>query len=235
LVCVASNPDPRPQVLDGRTRLDLLEAAGIRIVDSDGQLLVPHRVMQVQDDVEAEALSLSLNVHRRHLNVEQRQLLLIERIAGAPEKSDRQFGKEIGVDHKVIARARAKGEATGAVAPVEKRVGGDGKARKQPAVRNKNRNSFYRRMKLGDDTVDAIKGTSLDSAQELDELVMLNRGAPVGELAPIVKQLVADAVAGRDVSAVAITKAGVAGFVTDHAAREHNNKDLAEQLRLRRN
>jgi hypothetical protein len=68
LVCVASNPDARPDLLDGRTRLDLLEADGVKVVDSDGQLLVPHKVMQVQDDTEAENLSLSLNVHRRQLS-----------------------------------------------------------------------------------------------------------------------------------------------------------------------
>jgi len=75
---------------------------------------------------------MSVNIYRRDLGVEERQNALIKLIARTPEKSDRQIAKEICVDHKTIARARAKGEATGAVAPVEKRVGGDGKARKQP-------------------------------------------------------------------------------------------------------
>jgi ParB-like chromosome segregation protein Spo0J len=43
-----------------------------------------------------------------------------------------KIAKEVGVDHKTISKARAKGEATGECSPVEKRIGKDGKARKQP-------------------------------------------------------------------------------------------------------
>jgi hypothetical protein len=46
-----------------------------------------------------------------------------------PGKSDRAIAEEIGTDHKVVSRARKR---TGAQAPVGKRVGKDGKARKQP-------------------------------------------------------------------------------------------------------
>jgi hypothetical protein len=65
------------------------------------------------------------------------------------------------------------------------------------------RRNLFREMKLGEETVARIRGTSLDSAAELDELVMLNRGAAPGELTDIVKQLVDDAAAGKDVSAIA--------------------------------
>jgi hypothetical protein len=68
---------------------------------------------------------------------------------------------------------------------------------------NRDRATILREMKLGDDTVDALKTTSLGSAREQDALIFLNRGAPEGEHTPIVKQLVADAIAGKDVSAVA--------------------------------
>jgi hypothetical protein len=64
------------------------------------------------------------------------------------------------------------------------------------------RANIRRRMKLGDDTMDKLKGTSLDNAREQDALVVLNRGAPEGEQTKIVKQLVADAVAGKHVSAI---------------------------------
>jgi hypothetical protein len=67
------------------------------------------------------------------------------------------------------------------------------------------RGMIHRTMKLGESTIAKIKGTSLDSAAEMDELIMLNRGAPVGELTDIVKQLVEDAAAGKDVSAIAYT------------------------------
>jgi hypothetical protein len=120
-------------LLDGRTRLDLLEAAGVQVVGADGRVLVDHKIMRVADDAEAERLSLSLNIHRRHLNAEDRQKFLIQVIAAAPEKSDRILAKETGLSRPTVAKARKQGEATGKVLPVEKRAGADGKARKQPA------------------------------------------------------------------------------------------------------
>jgi N6-adenosine-specific RNA methylase IME4/ParB-like chromosome segregation protein Spo0J len=62
---------------------------------------------------------------------------------------------------------------------------------------------LHRRAKLGDKLIEKIKGTSLDSVSEMNGLVMLNRGAPAGEHTEIVRLLVADAVAGKTVSATA--------------------------------
>lgn len=67
----------------------------------------------------------------------------------------------------------------------------------------KGRVMIFREMKLGTETMQKIKGTSLDSAEEMDELIMLNRGAVPGELTSRVAQLVADAVEGKEVSAIA--------------------------------
>ena len=84
-------------------------------------------------------------------------------------------------------------------------------ARKTP-IKRKTRTTLpgqgmvNRIMKLGEETVAALKGTSLDSAMEMDELIMLNRGSPPGEHTEIVKRLIADAVAGKPVSAVAETR-----------------------------
>ena len=71
--------------------------------------------------------------------------------------------------------------------------------------KNRARPVILREMKLGEDVVAKIRGTSLDKARELDELIMLNRGAPQGKLTPVVAKLVADAAAGKNVSAVATT------------------------------
>lgn len=76
---------------------------------------------------------------------------------------------------------------------------------KRRAAPNPSRAMNFRRMKLGDDLIDKIKGTTLDRADEMRELVMLNRGAPEGEHTDIVKRLVADAIAGKAVSALAAT------------------------------
>jgi hypothetical protein len=88
------------------------------------------------DDVAAAAFVTSRNIHRRHLTAAQRRDLLVKIVAAQRGKSDRAIARETGVDHKQISRARQKAESTGAVAPVEKRIGADGKARKQPAKKN---------------------------------------------------------------------------------------------------
>jgi len=79
------------------------------------------------------------------------------------------------------------------------------KEKRKPVNRNMNRAAIYRSLKLGEDLVESLKGTSLDSAAELDELVVLNRGAAQGELTDIVQHLTAEAVAGKNVSALAYT------------------------------
>jgi hypothetical protein len=60
-----------------------------------------------------------------------------------------------------------------------------------------------RKMKLGEDNIRKLPGTSLSSAKEQDELVVLNRGAPPGELTDEVRILIERAVAGEAVSALA--------------------------------
>ena len=90
--------------------------------------------------------------------------------------------------HRLIAKPKPKISAAG----------------DQPArePRNLTRAMRHRRMKLGDGVADSLKGTSLESVHEQDQLIMLNRGAARGELTPIVKRLIADAIAGKAVSAV---------------------------------
>jgi hypothetical protein len=81
---------------------------------------------------EALALIISKNIHRRHLKPETKNKILAELVAARPGMSDRQLAKEAGVSHPTIAKARKRAEATGKALPVAKRVGADGKARKQP-------------------------------------------------------------------------------------------------------
>jgi hypothetical protein len=109
------------KVLDGRNRYRACTKLGVE----------PRLTQFLGDDNAARAFVISKNVRRRHLTAEQRQSLLIAYIAGAPENSDRQLGAAIGVDHKTIASARAKGEDVGKIPHVAKRK--DKKGRKQPA------------------------------------------------------------------------------------------------------
>jgi ParB-like chromosome segregation protein Spo0J len=113
------------KILDGRNRYRACLAAGVNLpcllsVDATG--------------FDPVAFVISKNIRRRHLNGEQRQHLLVTLIAHAPEKSDRQIAKEIGVDHKTVGRARAKGEDVGRIPHVSKRT--DTRGRKQPAKKS---------------------------------------------------------------------------------------------------
>lgn len=78
---------------------------------------------------------ISVNIRRRHLNPAQKEALLIAFIARNPAKSDRQLGKEIGVDHKTIGAARRKGEDVGSIPHVETHT--DTRGREQPASKPK--------------------------------------------------------------------------------------------------
>jgi ParB-like chromosome segregation protein Spo0J len=148
------------KLLDGRNRLDAMELVGIdfkirrrrhrgdRILYLEfsqedhavGRLLSEGRRSSIEifagmDEADLQAFVASANLHRRHLNVEQRQELLITLIARQPERSDRQIAKMAGVDHKTIAAARAKGEEVGSIPHVETRT--DSRGRKQPARKTK--------------------------------------------------------------------------------------------------
>jgi hypothetical protein len=147
-IIVTKTPDgPRQYtLLDGRNRLDAIERMTGAAVTITQEPIVPRsRIkewtitagewmsdqVKIVEDVDPRAYVVSANIHRRHLDAETRQSLLIEAIARAPTKSDRQLGKEIGVDHKTIARARSKGEDVGRIPHVSTHT--DTKGRTQPA------------------------------------------------------------------------------------------------------
>ena len=112
---------------------------------------------------------------------------------------------------EIIKRARS-GEA---IPPSEvKRTIDAAKGREQPVERayglcRSRSYAWYREAKLGEDTVEKLKSTCLASAREQDALVFLNRGAAEGEHTEVVDQLVADAVAGKNVSAIEVKNNGV--------------------------
>jgi hypothetical protein len=125
-----------PQLLDGRHRLDLQEGAGVPVIDTAGNMLVPHQIVEVADDKEAELLSLSLNAHRRHLKPEQKRELIKAYLKANPEKSDRQIAAEANASPSTVGKERAKREPTVQLGQLPKRVGKDGKARKLPAKKS---------------------------------------------------------------------------------------------------
>lgn len=150
-IVVWAQPDEKYEaLLDGQNRLDALTLLGLLCVDRDGCLATnkrwigtawvtdgrPERLRRTHlEGGDPYALAASFNIRRRHLNVEQRQELLIRLIARQPERSDRQIAKTVGVDHKTIGVARAKGEDVGRIPHIETHT--DSKGRKQPAKKAK--------------------------------------------------------------------------------------------------
>jgi ParB-like chromosome segregation protein Spo0J len=113
------------KILDGRNRYRACLRAGVR----------PRFEEFKGDDNDARAFVFSKNICRRHLKAKEKKAAVDALITAMPEKSDRELGRMIKTDHKVISRARKRLESTGAAPQLPKRVGADGKARKQPAAR----------------------------------------------------------------------------------------------------
>jgi hypothetical protein len=141
---IANEHDYELALLDGRNRLDAMEEAGFTLV-RDGKLdktlghaalglepLTGGAYAELDPGINPYAFVVSRNIHRRHLNAKQRRELIAKLLEADPSKSDRQIGETIKADHKTVGAVRAEKEATGEISPVEKRVGKDRKARKQP-------------------------------------------------------------------------------------------------------
>jgi hypothetical protein len=84
---------------------------------------------------DALAFVISANIHRRHLTTDQKRDLIAKLLKANPEKSDRSIAKVAKVSHVTVAKARKDAEATGQTVQLKQRIGGDGKARKQPATK----------------------------------------------------------------------------------------------------
>ena len=130
-------------LLDGRNRLDAMALVGILGIDDhflpcDVRTNRPtYSEQKVFDTKFAEdgkvddpyAIVLGLNVHRRHLDAEQKRDLIAKVLAARPELSNRQIAEQVKDDHKKVGRVRSKLEATGALPQLKKTKGKDGKAR----------------------------------------------------------------------------------------------------------
>ena len=88
-------------------------------------------------EAEAAAFVERKNFHRRHMTPSQKRDHADALLKANPARSDRSIAEEAKVDRETVSRNRKRLEATGGLPPVEKRVGADGKARKQPAKRAK--------------------------------------------------------------------------------------------------
>jgi hypothetical protein len=129
------------KILDGRNRYRALQKLdgfpGGGRTFTLGECVVNRP--QITDPV---AYVISKNIHHRHLTAEQKRDAIAALIKAQPEKSDRQIAEQAKVSHPTVAKVRREAEATGKALPVEKRVGKDGKARKQPTKKTERTGLF---------------------------------------------------------------------------------------------
>jgi hypothetical protein len=132
-------------LLDGRNRLDAMEAAGIRLI-FDGEL-DPY-LGQTEDrpgpkkdywselppETDAYAYVISANIHRRHLSTEQKRDLIAKLLKATPERSNNATAKIAKVDDKTVGAVRADLERRSEIPNVKTRT--DTKGRQQPAKKS---------------------------------------------------------------------------------------------------
>lgn len=144
------------------------------LVDENGVVIDGHHRKQICDELgidcptigainytEDEKLETAarLNAHRRQLKGKAKRAALARLIEASPEKSNRQIASVFGVSHHTAAKVRTELEATGQIAQLNERVGGDGKTRpaSQP-VKEKRRDShsttFETTFEDGDESAD---------------------------------------------------------------------------------
>jgi hypothetical protein len=139
LVLWEAEKDAPQFLLDGRNRLDAMEAVGLPVLDKEGKWLAWNLSCQSTRARGGDPVAyvISANIHRRHLTAEDKRELIGKLLKADPSKSDRQIGGLIKADHKTVGAVRAHGEATGEISPVERRVGADGKSRKWPSGKSR--------------------------------------------------------------------------------------------------
>jgi hypothetical protein len=134
------------QLLDGRNRLDAMEAVGLEIrrlkneieYYNDDTMLVSESVSQCVDPgTDPYEYVISANIHRRHLTAEQKREIIAKVLKAQPEKSNRAIAKQVKADDKTVGAVRAKLESTAEIPQLEKTTGADGKPR--PAKKPKER------------------------------------------------------------------------------------------------
>jgi len=138
IVVWSAETDAKYQLLDGRNRLDALALIDQLAVDGQGRLcikkadgalgLIDHQHI-VGGDPEKHANS--FNLHRRHLTPEQRRERIAKLIKEQPEKSDRQIAAAAEASPTTVGTVRAKLGSTVQPGQLAKRVGADGKSRRQ--------------------------------------------------------------------------------------------------------
>jgi hypothetical protein len=138
-------------LLDGRNRLDAMELVGIPFELVYGKLgrgsrtkrwdiVLPEDISDLGfNTVRLSAIDdpydyvLSLNLHRRHLTLEQRRDLVAKVLKAKPELSNRQIAAMTAFSHPFVGKVRNELERTGDVETVSTSI--DTRGRRQPRSR----------------------------------------------------------------------------------------------------
>jgi hypothetical protein len=133
----------RWSVLDGRNRLDAMEAVGLPMPTP--LVLPPRRAEAVRVYQGSYAIEhnlgdpyayvLSANIHRRHLTAEQKREIIAKVLKANPEQSNLAIAKQVKADDKTVGKVRRELEARSEIPNVDART--DTKGRKQPAKKKR--------------------------------------------------------------------------------------------------
>ncbi len=136
---------PGHVLLDGRNRLDAMEAVGLKLVDNPNATTVEE--IFAGDNIRATLIApipakaidpvayvISANIRRRHLTWEQKRTLIAELLRADPNRSNLWTAKSIGVDDKT-GSVRRDLEARLEIPNVAKTT--DTKGRQQPVHKPK--------------------------------------------------------------------------------------------------
>jgi ParB-like chromosome segregation protein Spo0J len=161
------------------------------------------------DDAAALAFVISKNIHRRHLKAKEKREVVALLLKAKPETSNNAIAKQVKVDDKTVTKVRRELESTSEIPKLDKTVGADGKARKQPTKKPTKKPDQTANADDPETSAEAIKAKFAE--------------AETAETATTSKT-VKNNTSQRELDAA------YAHIAELEAAREHD-KDLAEQLR----
>ena len=109
------------EILDGRNRLEALEIVRLPLL-KDNKLNPAYFEKASQKALaDIPAYIEGVNLHRRHMDREQRREAILRRLKQDPKRSDRAIGQLVGADHKTVATVRAEAEGRGEIPHVSLR------------------------------------------------------------------------------------------------------------------